>query len=290
MMSNGVMIEYEEQGEGEPLLLIMGLGGQLIDWPQGLVDEFVARGFRVIRYDNRDSGLSTEFSSPPPTKAELAKAVMLRKPLELEYTLHDMANDAIGVLDALEIDSAHVAGMSMGGMIAQLLAIEHPERVRTLTSIMSTTGPYVGRPKWGVIRRQLRRAEPSRDTAIEEAIETFRAISGPTFDADEFRILAEASVNRSYRPDGVSRQLAAIISSPDRREQLANLKMPALVIHGMHDPLIQPAGGYATARAIPGSRLVMFNDMGHDLPRTRWTDIADEIASIAARARQTAGV
>ena len=138
--SNGITIEYHEQGYGEPLLLVMGLGGQLIDWPQGLVDEFVERGFRVISYDNRDSGLSTEFTSVPPTKGELAKAVMLRRRLRSEYLLSDMANDAVGLLDALGIASAHVVGMSMGGMIAQMIAIEHPDRVRSLTSIMSTTG------------------------------------------------------------------------------------------------------------------------------------------------------
>jgi pimeloyl-ACP methyl ester carboxylesterase len=288
--SNGITIEYHEQGEGEPLLLIMGLGGQLIDWPQGLVDELVDRGFRVISYDNRDSGLSTEFETLPPTKGELAKAVMFRRPLRTEYTLSDMATDAAGLLDALGIESAHVVGMSMGGMIAQLMAIEHPTRVRTLTSIMSTTGPYVGRPKWSVIRKTLRREEPTRDNAIELALEMFRDICGPTFDPDEFRLLAEASVNRSFRPMGTSRQLAAILSGGDRTEALGRLRIPALVIHGMQDPLVQPAGGYATARAIPGARLVMFNDMGHDLPRTRWKEIADEIASIAARAPRPVGV
>jgi pimeloyl-ACP methyl ester carboxylesterase len=178
----------------------------------------------------------------------------------------------------------------MGGMIAQLMAIEHPTRVRTLTSIMSTTGPFVGRPKWSVIRKALRRDEPTLDNAIELAVESFRDVCGPTFDPDEFRLLAEASVNRSFRPMGTSRQLAAVIAAGDRREALGRLKIPALVIHGMHDALIQPAGGYATARAIPGARLVMFNDMGHDLPRTRWKEIADEIASVAAHAPRPVGV
>jgi pimeloyl-ACP methyl ester carboxylesterase len=285
--TNGITVEYFEQGEGEPLLLVMGLGGQLIDWPQGLVDEFVSRGFRVISFDNRDSGLSTEFRSHPPTKAELARTVLLRRPLRSEYTLSDMASDAVGLLDALEIDTAHVVGMSMGGMIAQLIAIEHPERVRTLTSIMSTTGPYVGRPKWAVIRKMLRREEATIENAIEVAVEAFRDVCGPTFDPDEFRVLAKASIDRSFRPVGTQRQLAAVIASPDRTEQLRKLRMPALVIHGMVDPLVRPSGGYATARAIPGSRLVLFNDMGHDLPRTRWSEIADEVASLAAKAPHT---
>jgi pimeloyl-ACP methyl ester carboxylesterase len=289
--TNGISIEYHVQGEGEPLLLVMGLGGQLIDWPQGLIDEFVARGFQVITFDNRDSGLSTEFHADPPTRGELARAVMVRrKPLRTEYLLSDMAGDAVALLDALGIDSAHIVGMSMGGMIAQLIAIEHPTRARTLTSIMSTPGPYVGRPKLSVIRKMARRPVPSIENAVEMSIDAFRDVCGPTFDPDEFRVMAEASVARSYRPQGTSRQLAAIIASPDRTAGLRQLQIPALVIHGMVDPLVQPSGGYATARAIPGARLVMFNDMGHDLPKTRWKDIAEEVASIAARAPQPVSV
>jgi pimeloyl-ACP methyl ester carboxylesterase len=282
--SNGITIEYHDQGEGEPLLLVMGLGGQLIDWPQGLVAEFVSRGFRVISFDNRDAGLSTEFSSTPPTRPQLAKAVLLRRPLQSEYSLRDMAHDGVGLLDALGIERAHVVGMSMGGMIAQQMAIDFPSRVLSLTSIMSTTGnPRVGRPTWSLVRKMLRREEITRENAIEMSIQSFRDVCGPTFDADEFRELAQRSIDRSFRPVGTSRQLAAIISSPDRTEALRTVRMPALVIHGMLDPLIRPTGGIATARAIPGARLVMFNDMGHDLPRTRWKEIADEVSSLVAR-------
>jgi pimeloyl-ACP methyl ester carboxylesterase len=288
--SNGITIEYHERGEGQPLLLVMGLGGQLIDWPEGFVDELVAHGFRVILFDNRDSGLSTEIDGPPPTRPQLAKAIVLRRPLPSHYKLRDMASDAIAVLDSLGIERAHVVGMSMGGMIAQEIAIDYPERVSTLTSIMSTTGnPRVGRPKMRLIRNAVRRQPPTVDNAIELSIQTFRDVCGPTFDADQFRVLAEKSISRSFRPDGTSRQLAAIIASPDRTEALRRLKMPALVIHGMLDPLVQPSGGLATARAIPGAKLVMFNDMAHDLPHTRWNDMADEIAGIAARAQQLAG-
>jgi pimeloyl-ACP methyl ester carboxylesterase len=287
--ANGIQIEYHERGAGQPLLLVMGLGGQLIDWPEGLVDELVDRGFRVISFDNRDAGLSTEFSGPPPTKPEIARAVLLRRPLKTEYLLHDMARDAVGLLDQLGVESAHVVGMSMGGMIAQEIAIECPSRVRTLTSIMSTTGnPRVGRPSWSVVRRMLRR-EPTLENAIELSLEAFRDVCGPTFDPDEFRTLAERSVTRSFRPAGTLRQLAAIIASPDRTERLAGLRVPTLVIHGMLDTLVRPSGGLATARAIPNARLVMFNDMAHDLPHTRWKEIADEIASIAARAPQPVG-
>jgi pimeloyl-ACP methyl ester carboxylesterase len=288
--SNGITIEYHERGEGEPLLLVMGLGGQLIDWPEGFVDELVAHEFRVISFDNRDSGLSTEFDGPPPTRAQLAEAIVLRRPLSSQYRLGDMAGDAIGVLDSLGLDSAHVVGMSMGGMIAQQIAIDFPERVRSLSSIMSTTGnPRVGRPKIRLIRKAMRRTQPTMDNAIELSLATFRDVCGPTFDAEEFRLLAEKSIARSFRPDGTSRQLAAIIASPDRTEALGRLQLPTLVVHGMLDPLVQPSGGLATARAVPGAKLVMYNDMAHDLPRTRWKDIADEIKAIAARAPQPVG-
>ena len=290
VQSNGMTIEYHERGEGDPLLLVMGLGGQLIDWPEGFVDALVARGFRVISFDNRDAGLSTEIEGEPPTRPELAKAIILHRELPAHYKIPDMASDAVGVLDALNIDKAHVVGMSMGGMIAQQIAIDFPDRVRSLTSIMSTTGnPRVGRPKMRLVRKAMRRKEPSLENAIELSIETFRDVCGPTFDADEFRLLAEKSIARSFRPNGTSRQLAAIIASPDRTEALGRLKVPALVIHGMLDPLVQPSGGLATARAIPGAKLVMFNDMAHDLPHTRWDDMADEIAGIAARAGRPVG-
>jgi pimeloyl-ACP methyl ester carboxylesterase len=290
VQSNGITIEYHERGAGEPLLLVMGLGGQLIDWPEGFVDELVAHGFRVISFDNRDSGLSSEFEGAPPTRRQLAKAIVLRRPMPAHYRLGDMARDAIGVLDALGIGTANVVGMSMGGMIAQEIAIEHPDRVRSLTSIMSTTGnPRVGRPKMRLVRKALRRKQPTLDNAIDLSIETFRDVCGPTFDADAFRALAEKSIARSFRPDGTSRQLAAIIASPDRTDALGRLRVPTLVIHGMLDPLVQPSGGLATARAIPGAKLVMYNDMAHDLPHTRWKEIADEIAAIAARAPQPVG-
>jgi pimeloyl-ACP methyl ester carboxylesterase len=285
VQANGITIEYEGQGDGEPLLLIMGLGAQLIDWPESLVDEIVARGFRVIRFDNRDSGLSTEFTSAPPTNAEITKAFLLRRKRRSEYLLRDMSNDAIGLLDALGIDQAHVVGASMGGMIAQTMAIEHPRRVRSLTSIMSTTGNRrVGQPTLRLVLTAGRRPFPTRGDAVEMGIEMFRKVCGPTFDEAEFRRLAEISVTRSWRPAGTGRQAAAIIAGGDRTRELRSLRVPALVIHGMLDPLVRPSGGIATAKAIPGARLVMFNDMAHDLPRTRHSEIADEIAAVAAAA------
>ncbi|MGA1076538.1 MAG: alpha/beta fold hydrolase [Ilumatobacteraceae bacterium] len=280
-----VDVEYEERGVGRPLLAVMGLGGQLVDWPEGFRDELVRRGFRVITFDNRDIGLSTEFTARPPTTAQIARAVLLRRRIPAEYLLTDMARDAVGLLDALDIDRAHVVGMSMGGMIAQTMAIEHPGRVRSLTSIMSTTGSRrVGRPTLALIRKFARRPVPTRETAVDVGVETLRAISGPTFDPVETRRLVEASVARSFRPAGTARQTAAIMASPDRTPGLRRLATPTLVVHGMLDPLVQPSGGRATAEAVPGSRLLMFNDMAHDLPPTRWAEMADAIAANADRA------
>jgi pimeloyl-ACP methyl ester carboxylesterase len=289
VQANGITVEYEEQGSGEPLLLVMGLGGQLTDWPQEIVDMLVARGFRVIRHDNRDSGLSTEFTGPAPSTWQIAKSVLFRRPMQSEYVLSDMAADAVGLLDALGIDRAHVVGVSMGGMIAQTIAIEHPDRVRSLVSIMSTTGSRkVGQPTMRIVRKFARRKPATLDTALDDALETFREISGPVFDEAEFREMAKLSIARSFRPRGTARQMAAVMASPDRTDGLARLDVPTLVVHGMVDPLVRPSGGIATADAIPHSRLLMFNDMGHDMPRARWGELVDAIAANAARARATA--
>lgn len=285
VQANGITIEYEEQGSGDPLLLVMGLGGQLVDWPPMLIELLVAAGFRVISFDNRDSGLSTEFTGEPPTMGQLAKAVVFRRQLASEYLLSDMADDAVGLLDALGIDRTHVVGMSMGGMIAQSIAIQHPSRVRSLTSIMSTTGNRrVGQPSQKIIRKSVRRKPPSRETAIDQGVELFREISGPGFDEGAFREFARLSIDRSFRPDGTARQTAAIIASPDRTQALGRITAPTLVVHGLVDPLVRPSGGIATARAIPNSRLLMFNDMGHDFPPNRAAEIVDAIALNGARA------
>jgi pimeloyl-ACP methyl ester carboxylesterase len=286
VQANGITIEYEEQGSGEPLLLIMGLGGQLVDWPQGLIDQLLDRGFRVIRFDNRDIGLSTEFDGvAPPTRGQLAKAITVGRPMPASYLLHDMAADAVGLLDALGIGRAHVVGMSMGGMIAQQIAIDFPERVSSLVSIMSTTGSRrVGRPTAKVARMSLRRPAVALDESIDRAVEFFREISGSRFDEAEFREMAKADYERSFRPEGMARQLAAIIASGDRTAALQQLDVPTLVVHGLADTLVRPSGGIATAKAIPDSRLLMFNDMGHDFPNTRHAEIAEAIARNAVRA------
>jgi pimeloyl-ACP methyl ester carboxylesterase len=267
---------------------VHGLGGQLVDWPQEFVDRLVGRGFRVVRFDNRDIGLSTEFTSPPPDIKAVAKAILLRRSLRAEYTLSDMASDAVGLLDELDIRAAHVVGVSMGGMISQQMAIDHPDRVLSLTSIMSTTGSRkVGQPSARVIRKTVRRPRPTPETAVDLAAENFRLISGPHFDEAEFRRTSSASVARSFRPEGTARQMAAIVASGDRTAELRRVDVPTLVVHGMLDRLVRPSGGMATARAVPGSRLLMFNDMGHDLPRPRWNETIDAIAANVARAGET---
>lgn len=283
--TNGITIEYDERGEGLPLLMVMGLGAQLVDWPEELLDQLAMRGFRVITFDNRDSGLSTEMSGTPPTMGQLARAFLLRRPIPAEYLLRDLAADAFGLLDALGIGEAHVVGASMGGMIAQTMAIERGPRIRSLTSIMSTTGNRrVGQPTPAVMRHTVRRSPPSREMAIDSAVETFRLICGPSFDEAEFRRLAVASVERSYRPAGTARQLAAVIASGDRTDALRGVDVPTLVIHGLVDPLVKPSGGIATAKAVPDSRLLMFNDMGHDMPRHRIPEMVDAIVANAERA------
>jgi pimeloyl-ACP methyl ester carboxylesterase len=283
--ANGITIEYDVHGEGDPLLLVMGLGGQLTAWTADIVDEFVARGFRVIRYDNRDTGLSTEFDWEPPSQVKTITAMVARRPIQADYHVSDMAADGAGLLDALDIESAHVVGASMGGMIAQTMAIEHPDKVRTLTSIMSNTGD---RKNGGISKKLMaklvRRPEITRENAVDESVKLFRLISGPHFDAVEHRRLATADVERSFRPEGTARQTAAIAASPDRTEGLAGVTAPTLVIHGLADPLVLPSGAVATTRAVPGSRLVLYPDMGHDIPAPRHAEIADEIRRHADRA------
>lgn len=285
--ANGITIEYDVCGPetGEPLLLVMGLGAQLTDWPDEFVDLLVEKGFRVIRLDNRDAGLSEGFDWEPPSTTKLALFTLVRRRPDAGYLIGDMAADAAGLLDVLGIDSAHVAGVSMGGMIAQTLAIEHGRRVRSLTSIMSSTGdPKAGRPDRRLMAKTARMPPPTRENAVDRAVAMFRLVGGSEFDENEFRARAEASVERSFRPEGVGRQLTAIVASPDRTEALGRISVPTLVLHGMEDRLVTPSGGVATAKAVSGSRLVMYPEMGHDLPRGRWLEMVDAINRNAQRA------
>jgi len=277
-VSTGITLEYEVHGEGDPLLLVMGLGGQLVAWPSSFIAGLVDRGFKVITFDNRDIGLSTKVDAAPPTKLQSAMFSISRRFAKSAYLLSDMAKDAVGLLDALNIERAHVVGMSMGGMIAQTMAIEHPSRVRSLTSIMSTTGnPRVGRPKTSVVVRALKLTGGSKETFADRQAALFKLFSGSLYDELEIREVAKLSLERDFTPDGTARQMAAIMASPDRTPQLKKLNVPTLVVHGLEDGLVQPSGGYATTKAIPGARLLAFPDMGHNLPQARIPEILDEI-------------
>lgn len=283
--ANGITIEYDVRGEGDPLLFVMGLGGQLTSWPDDLVDTWVDRGFKVIRLDNRDSGLSTEFDWQPATVSKQAAAILGRRKPQAGYTVDDMADDAAGLLEALEVGPAHVMGVSMGGMISQALTIRHPDKVASLTSIMSNPADgKAGNPTLRTMRFMARRPAPSLETAVEDSVAVGRWIAGSTFDEERFRQLAKAQTERSYRPMGTARQLTAIMASTDRTRDLRRVQAPTLVVHGLRDPLVRPSGGIATAKAVPGARLVMFPDMGHDLPVARWDELADLVRTNADRA------
>jgi pimeloyl-ACP methyl ester carboxylesterase len=283
--ANGIELAYETIGNrgDPPLLLLMGLGMQLIHWDRELCEAIAARGFHLIRFDNRDSGLSTKIDAPVP---DLRRAIAGLR-IEAPYLLSDMADDAFGLLDHLGVDAAHVVGASMGGMIAQTMAIRRPERVRSLVSIMSNTGERrLARPKlrvWGVLTRH---APTGKDAYVEYFVRVFRAIGSRDFPPDDARIreAAAASYERDHSPAGTGRQLAAIIASGDRTEELRRLRVPTTVIHGEDDPLVPFRGGTATARAIPGARLIAIPGMGHDLPPQIWPQLVDAIAETAARA------
>ena len=284
-LDSGITLEYERQGSGEPLLLVMGLAGQLTDWPVEFVERLVEAGFDVIRFDNRDSGLSTMTDWQPPSRRRAVISMLLRRPVkDVGYTVDDMADDAAGLLDQLEIDAAHVVGMSMGGMISQALTIRHPDKVRSLCSVMSNTGDR----KNGNISPKLIRAmgiprEPNKATAVEDAQKLWRNISGDHYDETETARRTEASVERSWAPYGVMRQTAAIAGSADRTDALASVVAPTLVIHGIKDLLVAPSGGIATAAAVAGSRLLMFPDMGHNLPEPRQDEMVAAIVANTGR-------
>jgi pimeloyl-ACP methyl ester carboxylesterase len=281
---NGIKIEYESFGDGEPLLLEMGLGGQLVAWPMDWVNLLVEQGFRVIRYDNRDVGLSSKTAGRLPGLARITAAVISRRFARSPYLLSDLADDAAALLDCLEIERAHVVGVSMGGMIAQSVAIQYPGRVASLTSIMANTGDRRnGRFHPRLLTKVGKIRSRSRADYIDKQLLIFRLIAGEHYDADEIRVLAEEALARDYDPAGTIHQLMAIGASPDRTQALRSVTAPTLVIHGLRDPLVLPSGGIATARAVPGSRLLMFPDMGHDLPRPRWGEIVEAIVQNAER-------
>jgi pimeloyl-ACP methyl ester carboxylesterase len=281
---------YETFGDrgDTPMLLIMGLGTQMLAWHEDFCRELAGRGFFVIRYDNRDVGRSTHFEDvPPPRPSELLRR-RIRRPA---YTLDDMAGDGAGLLDALGIERAHVVGASMGGMIAQALAGRHPGRVRSLTSIMSTTGNrWRGQPAMRIYPYLLARPPRTKQEGIERLARLFRVIGSPGFerDEDELRAMAALAWDRDSSRTGTARQLAAIVASGDRTPAVRRISAPTLVIHGTNDRMVRPSGGRATARAIAGSRLMLVRGMGHDLPRGAWPRLIGAIAEHAARADEGA--
>lgn len=286
--AHGIDIEYDEHGDpADPVvLLIMGLSAQLTMWEEDFVVELAKRGFRVIRFDNRDIGLSTWFdeAGTPDPAAALAGGGLP----EPAYTMSDMAEDAAGLLDALGVARAHIVGASMGGMIAQTFAIDHPDRTLSLTSIMSTTGnPGVGQPRPDVAQALFLAAAPTNaEEAADAGVKAWKLIGSPGFRFDEERIRrnASAAYERSVHPAGVLRQALAVMTQPDRTEALGALTCPTLVVHGEADPLVDISGGRATAEAIPGAELWTVPGMGHDLPPELYAEVADRIAALAVKA------
>ena len=290
--ANGdLTLEYDEAGDpaGDVILLIMGLGAQLTAWRDGFRDLLVDQGFRLIRFDNRDAGLSSKTGSAAPGLRELVPLLVPGpRRWNAPYTLSDMASDAIAVLDAAGVARAHVVGASLGGMIAQTLAIEHPDRVRSLTSIMSKTGAAgVGLPKPAILRNVIRPRPAARSDIIEHDLARAQLIAGPHFDRDRMREYLEFAFDRCYHPEGFALQTAAMLASGDRTKALRRLRLPTLVIHGRVDPLVALSGGEATAKAIVGSKLVVHNDMGHDLPRPLWASLTNSIVSHVRMAADT---
>ena len=268
--ANGIEICYEEAGsrENPTLLLVNGFTSQLVGWEPEFIDALVDEGFHVVRFDNRDTGLTTKSEGEPPA-----------------YALSDMADDGMALLTELGIDKAHIAGASMGGMIVQRMAIRHPERVLSMTSIMSTTGDRsVGAPKPEAMEALLTPPPTDRDEYLAHNEKTWKLFSGPHYTPERARDRAARSYDRCFNPKGAAYQMAAIMADGDRTAELADLKMPVLVIHGKVDPLVGVSGGEATAKAIPGAELLILDDMGHDMPIPRSADIAAAIAKVAARA------
>jgi pimeloyl-ACP methyl ester carboxylesterase len=291
--ANGITLEYDEFGDrsAPPVLLIMGLGGQMIWWDQRFCQQLASRGYRVIRFDNRDIGKSQKFDDVCPDPGPLVMQALSGNKVTPPYTMRDMAADAVGLLQALGIDSAHVVGASMGGMIAQRMAIHFPERVRSLTSIMSSTGnPGLpqGDPKVLGLLTSARPTDPA--TAIEFGVDVWRALHGPGFPFNEAstRALVIESGQRSSHLLGQPRQMLAIVTDGDRREALRKLRVPTLVLHGDADPLVPYAAGKDTADNIPGARLVPIAGMGHELPEGAWAQMIDEIARLAGSVERSA--
>lgn len=288
-ISPAVTLCHESFGERSdpPLVLVMGLGTQMVAWHDDFCLELARRGFHVTRFDNRDVGRSTHHDFQPPTLAQL----FIRRLPPGQYALEDMAGDLAALIDALDLGPAHIVGASMGGMIAQVLAAERPEQVRSLVSIMSNTGSRVsGQPALSVYRHFLKEAPQEREAFVEHVARLFSLIGSTKLGAnvDEVREVARRSFDRGHDPAGAGRQLGAIAKTGNRTPMLRRISVPTLVIHGTHDRLVRTSGGRATARAIHGARLELIEGMGHDLPRAAWPRMLDGIVANARRADRRA--
>lgn len=292
--ANGLTIEYDVTGpaDGEPVLLIMGLGAQMTRWPRGFLDELASRGLKVIRFDNRDVGLTTKIDAAGlPDMPAIITAIMEGREPPVAYHLSDMAADAVGLLDALGIDRAHIVGASLGGMVSQLIAADHPDRVLSLTSIMSTTGNRALPPPSAEAIAVLNNRGPSPledlEAYLDHALKGAVVVGSPAYRQDpaDQRERLRSDVLRSYSPAGFARQYAAAMACPDRRPKLKTITAPTVVIHGSADPLVPLAGGQDTAENIAGAELVIIEGMGHDVPPQLFGQIADGIERAVIRAR-----
>jgi pimeloyl-ACP methyl ester carboxylesterase len=289
-VADGMEICFQTFGDpsAEPLLLVMGLSGPMTWWDDDFCVQLAERGFFVIRYDNRDVGRSSRGTGRV-SRADLVKAFVGR-PVRSPYSISDMAADGIGVLDHLGIERAHLAGMSMGGMIVQTMAVEHPDRVRSMTSIMSTTGGrLVGWQHPTLLPGLLRRASAGRDAYIADSMRFWKLIASPGFDTPEEDMEKRAAdtFDRGVSASGVLRQMMAVLTQPNRVPQLARVDVPVLVVHGRADRMVHLSGGRATAKACPTSELVLVKGMGHDLPRGVWPTVVDGIRRTADRAARS---
>ena len=290
--ANGIEIAYEEFGDrgAPPLVLVMGLGTQMLAWPDELCTDLAERGHHVVRFDNRDVGASTHLRGVRAPHVAQVVAKRRRPP----YTIDDMADDVIGLIDALDLGSVHLVGASLGGFIAQTAAIRRPESLRSLTLIMTSSGSrLVGQADPRLLGQLLKgRVANDREEASAAVLDTFRVIGSKGFALDEERLrdVGGRSFDRGYDPGGYRRQLAAVVAQPNRTDQLKRLRLPTLVMHGLHDPLVASSGGIALARAIRGARFVGFQGMGHDLPRELWPEFADHITALVCRAEAAASV
>jgi pimeloyl-ACP methyl ester carboxylesterase len=289
LLPTGIELEYVTAGDpaNPPLLVVNGYTSQLISWPQGYVDQLVAQGLYVIRYDNRDVGLSTKLDGQVVSPGAVLSASLRGEPLPpVPYTLSDMAADGIGLLDHLGIDRAHIVGNSMGGMIVQTMAIEHPDRIASVTSVMSSTGdPRVGKPTDAAREALLAAPPPGRSDYIAASVTSQIWASKKYCDLDWLQDVAAAQYDRCFYPEGATRQLAAIYASGDRSDGLRELDVPMLVIHGRDDTLITPEGGERTAELVAGSRYLLLSDMGHDHPAPLWPVLAEAIGGHVRAAR-----